>query len=488
MMRWILVAMVSLGLLGPLQAQDEWYRASEREYNQLDVNGRLLFQFMLTAAGPLQAVPNIAYNSRIDAAIKDFQRSLRHPATGYLTEDQMAHLVRVALPVIKGWDMSEMRHPVRGHKILVPYALGLEVQRTAEGVLVREKQNRFRLKYEYFPVANVRASFDATLREMRGSGDTILFDVIRDDFFAISGHQGRYHRYVRYHRDGTGLIGFDMNWSTEEAPIHGARLATVISGSLWAAMTAAPTLPADPLTFPWDRSEPNMASAAPPTYSSPGYPTPAVPERRQGGSSSGTGFYVSHQGHVVTNNHVVESCSRITVRVDAARSLPASILARTSEDDLALLKVDHHPGHVGGIRVGMRLGEPVAVFGFPLTDVLSSSGNFTLGNITALSGIGDDPRFLQVSAPVQKGNSGGPLLDENGNIVGVVTGKLNALKSAASSGDIPQNVNFAVKSTVLSHFLDMNRVGYVTGNLTNALKPADLAEKARDMSVQVVCH
>jgi serine protease Do len=81
-------------------------------------------------------------------------------------------------------------------------------------------------------------------------------------------------------------------------------------------------------------------------------------------------------------------------------------------------------------------------FGYPHADILASSGNFTQGNVTALAGMGDDSRYLQISTPVQAGNSGGPLLDQSDNLVGIVTSNLNALKMAQANGDLPQNVNF----------------------------------------------
>ncbi len=135
-----------------------------------------------------------------------------------------------------------------------------------------------------------------------------------------------------------------------------------------------------------------------------------------------------------------------------------------------------------------RLGESVAVFGFPLSSVLASSGNFTLGNVTALAGLGDDTRFLQISAPVQPGNSGGPLLDENGNVIGVVTSKLNALRTLARTGDIPQNVNFAIRASALTAFLENRRVASAGQPKTARLSPPDLAEEATAMSVQVLCE
>ena len=112
----------------------------------------------------------------------------------------------------------------------------------------------------------------------------------------------------------------------------------------------------------------------------------------------------------------------------------------------------------GRIRGSLRLCRGVEAFGFPHSDTLATAGNVTLGNVTALSGLGDDSRSLQISAPVQAGNSGGPLLDGSGNLVGVVSAKLDAVKMAMNSGDLPQNVNFAVKSAILASFLDANRV------------------------------
>ena len=109
-------------------------------------------------------------------------------------------------------------------------------------------------------------------------------------------------------------------------------------------------------------------------------------------------------------------------------------------------------------------------FGYPLSQVLATSGNFTAGIVTALAGIGDDSRFYQISAPVQPGASGGPLLDENGNLIGVVSSKLNFLSEIKNAGDIPQNVNFAIKASVVANFLQDNAVKFQIGEATQAMK------------------
>ncbi len=139
----------------------------------------------------------------------------------------------------------------------------------------------------------------------------------------------------------------------------------------------------------------------------------------------------------------------------------------------------------------LRLGEPVAAFGYPLSSILSSGGNFTLGSVTALSGLSDDSRYLQTSAPVQPGNSGGPLVDYHGNVAGVVTGKFNAFAAMVATGDIVQNVNFAIRGSTAVSFLLANGVdvAIVDGTTTqNRLEPPDLADFVMNMSVAIRCE
>ncbi len=135
----------------------------------------------------------------------------------------------------------------------------------------------------------------------------------------------------------------------------------------------------------------------------------------------------------------------------------------------------------------MRLGDPVVVYGFPLVGVLTPTGNLTTGGVSALAGLGNDSRMMQISAPVQPGNSGGPLLDSGGNVVGVINMKLNALRTAAATGDVPQNVNFAIKASVVRNFLDANSVDYQNAPAARELKPADVADRAKKFTLLIEC-
>jgi hypothetical protein len=203
---------------------------------------------------------------------------------------------------------------------------------------------------------------------------------------------------------------------------------------------------------------------------------------------TGTGFAVSEQTLIVTNAHVAKGCRSLRV-LQGMSSAPARLVARDEQADLAVLRTDLRTNRIAVLRVQppVRLGEEVVSFGFPLAGALSKEGNLTTGNVSALAGLKDDPTYLQITAPVQPGNSGGPLIDESGNVIGVVTSKLDALKLAQRIGDIPQNVNFAIKAQGLKRFLDGRGLSYQREVASAKMSVADIADLARAFTVQVEC-
>jgi S1-C subfamily serine protease len=202
---------------------------------------------------------------------------------------------------------------------------------------------------------------------------------------------------------------------------------------------------------------------------------------------TGSGFAVSDATHIVTNAHVVEQCRSVRVLL-GTRAEPARVLAADAQADLALLQANlAMPRLALRGAPAVRLGESVIAFGFPLTGSLSQEGNVTTGNVSALAGLRDDPAYLQMTAPVQPGNSGGPLLDDAGNVIGVITAKLDAVAMAKRTGDIPQNVNFAVKASVLEDFLQRHGVVYAKQVTDRRLSVADVAEAAKAASVRIEC-
>lgn len=222
----------------------------------------------------------------------------------------------------------------------------------------------------------------------------------------------------------------------------------------------------------------NAPTAAPATVTAPA-------EKQKQESYSGTGFFVLPDA-VLTNAHVVKGCTEVSTFVKGIE-VKGQVAARDSANDLALVKIAANSSKVAKLRSDVKLGEDIAAFGFPLKGLLASSGNFTRGSVTALAGMQDDSRYLQISSPVQPGNSGGPLLDQFGNVVGVVVSKLNALKLAAVTDDIAQNINFAIKASLAASFLLSNGVQPDLNVGTEKLAPADLATRATDIAVSLEC-
>ena len=206
--------------------------------------------------------------------------------------------------------------------------------------------------------------------------------------------------------------------------------------------------------------------------------------------SYGTGFFVSSDGHALTNHHVIEDCRQVAMLTDRGPML-ARVIRRDERNDLALLRVDgDRKVPFGAFRAspGIRAGDSIVVPGFPLPTVLQNGLNVTVGNVSALAGLGGNTALLQMTAPVQPGNSGGPLLDMSGNIVGVIVSKLDALGVAKETGDIPQNINFAVQGTIARLFLEAQGIQVTEKSAAAGLNVGDVVDGARAYTFQVECR
>ncbi|NOU35444.1 MAG: hypothetical protein HOO88_01515 [Kiritimatiellaceae bacterium] len=177
-------------------------------------------------------------------------------------------------------------------------------------------------------------------------------------------------------------------------------------------------------------------------------PADQVPSADIAPSGYGSGLLVKG-GYVVTCWHVVENAKKISVSCQG-KDFNASVVQKDAGNDLAILRMD---GVAAGVSMSfsksVKLGEQVFTMGFPHPGLQGSDVKFTTGSISGLTGPGNTPVYYQISAPLQSGNSGGPLFDEYGNLVGIVAAKLDSLKMLAATGDLTQNVNYAIKSDYL---------------------------------------
>jgi TPR repeat protein len=172
-------------------------------------------------------------------------------------------------------------------------------------------------------------------------------------------------------------------------------------------------------------------------------------------SSSGTGW-ICEYGYIATNYHVIEGHQKIYILRNNKRYI-AQLIAKDKLNDIAILKIKNPDFLLKIIPLStarVSVAKPVGTIGFPHTDIMGSSSKFTSGEISSLYGIEDDPRTFQISVPVQAGNSGGPLINSNGEVIGIVASKLNAAKIFNWTGDLPQNVNYAIKVEYLKALLN----------------------------------
>ena len=173
-------------------------------------------------------------------------------------------------------------------------------------------------------------------------------------------------------------------------------------------------------------------------------------------------------------------CKAYVVKIQG-RELPAIIKLSDPGNDVALLKLE---GCFTPLEIrsssGVSLGTDVMTIGFPNPDIQGMSPKLTKGEVSCLAGLRDDPRVFQISAPIQPGNSGGALTDSRGKVVGVLCSKLSDLAGLATSGSIPQNVNYALKSAYLLALIE------AVPELPDKLRRGPATDESRDDVVQWV--
>jgi S1-C subfamily serine protease len=165
-------------------------------------------------------------------------------------------------------------------------------------------------------------------------------------------------------------------------------------------------------------------------------------------SSAGTGFFVAADGTILTSNHVIERATNIHVTTQSGERLEARLLRASAATDVAVLKVEHNSpafltlSNARNVQSGAR----VFTVGYPIASILGREPRYAEGTVSALSGPGGDQTFLQISVPLQPGNSGGPLISERGEVIGIVAASAAVAAFFRATGTLPQNLNWAVKS------------------------------------------
>lgn len=211
--------------------------------------------------------------------------------------------------------------------------------------------------------------------------------------------------------------------------------------------------------------------ASPPIKETP----PSIPGKIVG---TGTGWFVA-PGIVVTNYHVIESGCNFSVALRNGTEITARPISIDRVNDIAILcatKRIESPKYLPLSSKTEKQGARVFTLGFPHADVLGQKSKLTDGLVSSITGLGDDHRFYQISVPLQAGNSGGPLINLMGGVVGIVTAKLSAVTIYNATGDLPENVNYAVKTAYLKILLDSEDIQYEEENAKESIGIETLSE------------
>jgi serine protease Do len=460
--------------VGPDLVQQVDYHNAERWFRSLGYDERTVLQLALIWAGGYLGLIDGEFGQGTFAAIKAYQQSIGSTPNGVLSRAEWYTLVTKATSLMKKLGFEVVTDEATGLKLGLPLALVSSSGSTRRGFAWAAPDGSIEIESVSVPVAE-QTYLELYEKLSRASdGRRIVYRTVKPDFFVISGDIGGRKFYLRFLAGPAATRGFSLVWD-RSLPPDMDQTAVAMSSML---------TPNDSAVAPVDQDL-SWASVAPREVKG----VPAL--RGESARSSATGFFISSAGHLVTNDHVIEGCQETAVRMADGSLARATVLARSTQDDLALLKVDLKPPALARFREesqSVRLGENVVVFGFPLVGSLgTSSGLLTTGNISALAGPEDHPDILQMTAPVQSGSSGGPLLDQSGNVIGMVAWKAG-LRVAEGTIEVLQNMNFAIKSTTVTNLLKARGVPYQSAPSNSESPITEIAEAVQKYTAMVVCR
>ena len=193
---------------------------------------------------------------------------------------------------------------------------------------------------------------------------------------------------------------------------------------------------------------------------SPTFPQPVIqqPSVKQQVVLGGTGFLFSSKDYVITNHHLVRGRSSIKVTFLDGEVIDAKVVSVDKQNDIAFLKLSQSPKiPPSSLQIAdsstVKLGDKIFTIGYPASHLLGKSPKYSEGVINSIKGISDNPAYFQISVPIQPGNSGGPLFNVRGEVIGITTSSLDSDLAKDAMGAVPQNINYAVKSLLIKNLM-----------------------------------
>ena len=447
------------------------YQQAKSYFDSLDTDAKISITLSLIGTGDFDGLLDYGFTKRMYRAVNAFKAREGLASDGILMKSEIDLLSSKAGPFFEALGLQYYSHPITTSKLFVPRSVFDSQITTSRGFAFERNDNNLSLSFDaYFNSEKTFLElYDLVTRV--SPQRQIEYKIIHDNFFVVSGvHNGR-NFYTWMSATRASSTGFTLSWS----PVWettGKKISILLANSY----VAEPRVSEPENPFPPNEQQSsidNKAKEEPPS------------------SGTGTGFKVTDEGHVLTNFHVAGRCQKILLHKPGEIPIAAQLVSVDEMNDLALVKVEHYlGGTTAKFNAGSqpKAGSDIVVYGFPLAGTLSTGGNVVTGNITALAGIGNDSRLFQISAPVQPGNSGGPVIDRHGNVVAVIVSKLNVLAMSKITGDISQNVNFAIKANIATNFMEGVGVKFQTDATTVSLDTPAIGERAKGYTYLIECQ
>jgi S1-C subfamily serine protease len=450
---------VGLALIGlsasALSSARADYAASEAWFNSKTEEDRVTLQGMLILVGQYTGLVDETFGRLTFEAVVGYQASKGWATDGVLTAPEQASLQAEATAAFVGYGFNEQTDPPTSLKLPVPEKVLTSHRNTRLGSLWESIDGGIAL--ETLRVPEEQTSFDKLFHRMStGRNRSVEYSILRDSMFVVSGQLGEREFYVQVFKFPGESRGFSMSFDHPHKQA-GALIATFLASSMFANL-----------------KPPKGPSTSPPTVTTPS------------ASSAGSGFAISPDGTIVTNAHVVDHCTNIGVTGFG----PGKLITADAEQDLAVIQL------AGGsfptaAKIKSRkpeLGEAIVVIGYPLSNEMGNALTVSPGVVASISGLGGDPRSFSVSANLQPGNSGGPILDMHGAVVGVAQAKLNEIEMLKHEGTTGGTVGFAIDTPTLLDFLRPFKTETFDNAGESEFSVQDVVSKAKSYTVQIVCH
>jgi S1-C subfamily serine protease len=440
------------------------YSESQRWFEALSPLDRAIVQANLVLTGNYDGLIDATFGPGTYKAIVKYQVLQSAAADGVLSPAEASHLADTASTIYRSLGIAEVDDTDAGIAVFLPRNLLTGKSPTKRGTAYTTAGGLLDIETIRMPAEAESFAELFHVLSTSNSARHVSYANWGNAQFSISGAlNGRYF-YTRFYNDGGASVGYSLTWDRRYNN----------TGSMLAIFMAS-------FSYPLSQAPGPEAGAAQQRDIAS---TPHADDSVEVGM--GSGFFFGSEGMIATNYHVAGSCLSITVTGYGS----ATLIKGDEKLDLAAIQVDSHKsGPV--VQISTRppeLAQSVVLLGYPLADLLDSSLNVSTGIVSAENGLGGDPNWFTTNAGIALGNSGGPILDDHGNVLGIAVAKINDAKLLETLGTTAPNVGFAIKDTTLLQFLSIFRHREAALEEGPALSVQEVVRRVRNSTVQIVCQ